>query len=259
MPMIPSYGCHLNVSLDGPDDGAPVILSHFLGGRLETFDGQMPVLAGRRVVRFDTRGHGASDAPPGDYDVAMLGQDVLAIMHALSIERADFVGVSQGGMTGMWLASEHPGRIDRLVLANTTPFIPNKSVWDELAAKAEEEGLAQIARVTILGWLSDGFIEAHAQEVERLVLGMAAMPVSGYVGNTRVLRDVDLRASLARIEAPTLVIGGTEDGPRGASVPIITQGVKDGRSVLIPHAAHISNVENPAAFNAALAEHLRLR
>lgn len=126
MPLITSNGCRLNVEVDGPDNGEPILLSHYLGGRLETFDGQMPALSGRRVIRLDTRGHGASDAPEGPYSIDMLGGDALAILDALNIERADFVGVSQGGMTGMWLASRHPGRIGRLVLANTTPFIPNR-------------------------------------------------------------------------------------------------------------------------------------
>jgi 3-oxoadipate enol-lactonase len=255
MPFVTSNGCRLNVLVEGPEDGAPVVLSHYLGGRLETFDGQLPALAGRRVIRFDTRGHGNSDAPEGDYSAAMLGADVLAILDELGIARADYVGVSQGGMSGMWLASEHPERIGRLVLANTTPFIPNKPVWDELAAKAQAEGMAEIARSTITSWLSEGFRERAPEQVDVLVGHMAAMPVAGYVGNTKVLRDVDLREVLGRITAPTLVIGGAEDGPRGASLPILTAAVQQGRSVVLPGAAHLSHLENPDGFNAALAEH----
>jgi 3-oxoadipate enol-lactonase len=256
MPFITSTGCRLNVLVEGPEDGAPVVLSHYLGGRLETFEGQLPALAGRRVIRFDTRGHGRSDAPDGDYTVAMLGTDVLAILDDLGIERADYVGVSQGGMAGMWLASEHPERIGRLVLANTTPFIPNKPVWDELAGKAQAEGMAEIARSTITSWLSDGYRAAAPEQVDLLVGYMAEMPVAGYVGNTKVLRDVDLRAALGRITAPTLVIGGAEDGPRGASLPVITSGVQNGRSVVLPNAAHLSHLENTTAFNDAIGEHL---
>jgi 3-oxoadipate enol-lactonase len=256
MPFVTSNGCRLNVLVEGPEDGAPVVLSHYLGGRLETFEGQLPALAGRRVIRFDTRGHGNSDAPEGEYSVAMLGADVLAILDELGIARADYVGVSQGGMSGMWLASEHPDRIGRLVLANTTPFIPNKPVWDELAAKAQAEGMAEIARSTITSWLSEGFRERAPEQVDVLVGHMAAMPVAGYVGNTKVLRDVDLREVLSRITAPTLVIGGAEDGPRGASLPILTAAVQQGRSVVLPGAAHLSHLENPDGFNAVLAEHL---
>lgn len=256
MPFIASGDCRLNVLVEGPEDGLPVILSHHLGGNIACFDAQMPALAHRRVVRFDTRGHGASDAPEGSYSVETLGQDVLAILDALGMERADYVGVSQGGMTGMWLAANHPGRIRRLVLANSTPFIPNKPVWDELAAKARAEGMVGIARSTIESWLSDGFRAGHKDAVERLVAAMAGMAPVGYAGNTSVLRDVDLRAALASISAPTLVIGGAEDGPRGASVPVMTQGVQNGRSVILPNAAHLGYVENPAAFNDALLAHL---
>ena len=256
MPTIASNGCRLNVVVEGPEDGAPVLLSHYLGGRLETFDALLPALAGRRVIRFDTRGHGASDAPEGSYSVATLGADALTILDTLAIARADFVGVSQGGMTGMWLASEHPDRIGRLVLANTAPFILNKPVWDNLAAKARAEGMADIARTTITSWLSDGFRAEHPGAVDTLVGFMAAMTPEGYAGNTAVLRDVDLRQALPRIAAPTLVIGGAEDGPRGASLPVITAGVQDGRSIVLPGAAHLSNLENPAAFNAVVVKHL---
>jgi pimeloyl-ACP methyl ester carboxylesterase len=159
-------------------------------------------------------------------------------------------------MSGMWLASEHPDRIGRLVLANTTPFIPNKPVWDELAPKAQAEGMAEIARSTITSWLSEGFRERAPEQVDVLVGHMAAMPVAGYVGNTKVLRDVDLREVLGRITAPTLVIGGAEDGPRGASLPVLTAAVQQGRSVVLSGAAHLSHLENPDGFNAALAEHL---
>jgi 3-oxoadipate enol-lactonase len=254
--MIASGDCRLNVVVDGPEDGAPVILSHYIGGNVETFEAQLPALAGRRVIRFDTRGQGASEAPDGYYSVAMLGRDVLAILDSLGIEAVDYVGVSQGGMAGMWLAAHHPDRVRRLVLANTTPFIPNKPVWDELAARARAEGMDAIARSTIESWLSDGFRAAHSRAVDRLVAIMAAMPVTGYVGNTRVLRDVDLRDQLGAISAPTLVIGGAEDGPRGASLPVLTQGVQQGRSVIVPKAAHLSNIENPQLFNAVMVDHL---
>jgi len=253
---ITSGDCRLNVLVEGPADGLPVILSHHIGGNIACFDAQMPALATRRVVRFDTRGQGASDAPEGSYSVEMLGQDVLAILDALGIACADFVGVSQGGMTGMWLAANHPARIRRLVLANTTPFIPNKQVWDDLADKARAGGMAGIARDTIESWLSEGFRAERKEAVEQLVAAMAAMPVAGYAGNTRVLRDVDLREALPAVSAPTLVIGGAQDGPRGAALPIITRAVQNGRSIILPNAAHLSNVENAEAFNAAVVAHL---
>lgn len=256
MPIVTSNGCRLNVVIDGPQDGAPILLSHYLGGNLATFDAQLPALAGRRVIRYDTRGHGASDAPDGEYDVATLGADALAILDTLGIDRADFLGVSQGGMAGMWLASEHPDRVGRLVLANTTPFIPNKPVWDELAAKARAEGLADIARHTIESWLSPIFRERSPEMVDTLVAYFAATPVAGYASNTAVLRDVDLRDRLARITAPTLVIGGAEDGPRTAAVAVISQGVRDSEALILPDAAHLSHIENSSAFNAALARHL---
>ncbi|MFD1788272.1 alpha/beta fold hydrolase [Sphingomonas floccifaciens] len=258
MPYITHRGCRLNVVVDGPEDGSPILLSHYLGGDLSTFAQQLPALAGRRVIRFDSRGHGASDAPDGEYSVDMLGEDALAILDALGIARADFLGVSQGGMTGMWLAARHPQRIGRLVLANTTPFIPNKPIWDEQRARALAEGMDDIAHATITGWLGDTFRRVHPERVDALVAVMARMPAQGYAGNTSVLRDVDLRAELSDITASTLVIGGADDGPRGAAIPVIAAGVQDGRYEILPEAAHLSHIENPAAFNAAVSRQLAL-
>lgn len=242
---------------EGVAGGPSVLLSHYLGGSLEGWDAVVARLSDRfDIVRYDTRGHGASDAPAGPYSVDMLGRDALAVLQAFDIEKAHFVGVSQGGMSGMWLAAHHPARVHRLVLANTTPFIPNKQIWDELIEHARREGLADIAASTIAGWVCDAFRQGHPQIVESLVSVMAGMPVEGYAGACAVLRDVDLRGDLASIRSPTLVIAGAEDGPRGAGAPAMAAAIPDAILVTLPQAAHLSHVENPDAFAAAVEAHL---
>jgi 3-oxoadipate enol-lactonase len=243
------------------DSGGPnrpaILFSHHMGGNAAFWNGQDEALrADFRIIRYDSRGHGASDAPPGPYTAAMLGRDAHAVLAALDIGQAHFVGISQGGMAGMWLAARHPEKVDRLVLANTTPFVPNKAPWDGLIARARAEGMAAIASETIGGWLSDGFKRREPAKVEAMVAVMAAMKVEGYAGACAMLRDVDLRPVLEQIEAPTLVIGGAEDGPRGAAGPLMAEAIPGATLQVLPGAAHLSAVENPAAFNRALREHL---
>lgn len=250
-------GARLAVWASGPQHGPALVLSHYLGGSAEGWKPVAEALSDRfRVVRYDTRGHGASEAPPGPYDIAMLGRDVLAVIGALDLGRVHFAGVSQGGMAGMWLGVHHPEAVDRLVLANTTPFIPNKPVWDVNIARARAEGMDVIARETISGWLSETFKQRRPDAVAALIDTMRRMPVEGYAGACAVLRDVDLRQDLGRISSSTLVVAGADDGPRGAAAPVMASAVKDGRLVTIPDAAHLSHIENPTAFAAALMEHL---
>ena len=259
MPYIESFdGCRLAVSTEGREDAPAILLSHYLGGSKGTWKNQIEALREDfRLVSFDTRGQGESEVRPGPYHVEVLARDALAVMETLGLDQVDFIGASQGAMGGMWLAIHHPERIRRLVLANTTPFIPNKDIWDQLAARARAEGMAQIADSTIRSWLCEAFKSAHPQATQGLVDIMASLDVEGYAANTAVLRDVDLRSGLAAISCPVLVIGGTEDGPRGASAPVMAASVKQGRLVMIEQAAHLSHLENPAAFNAALKEFLQ--
>lgn len=251
-------GTSLHVRIEGRRDAPVVIFSHALGGSLAFWDQQAAAFRDRyRVIRYDTRGHGRSQSPDGPYSIDMLGRDALAVMNACEVSSASFVGLSQGGMTGMWLAANEPQRIERLVLANTTAFIPVKDHWNTLIETALAQGMEPIAEKTVTGWLSPQFKSAQPQRTAALVDMMRSMAPSGYAGCCAVLRDVDLRADLARIVAPTLVIAGIEDGERGAAAAAaLVSGIKGARRVDIAEAAHLSAVENPEAFNRAVAEFL---
>ncbi len=247
-------GTRLNVRIDNPDGARTILLSHALGGDLSFWDGVTAAFANRfRIVRYDMRGHGASDVPNGPYTVDMIGRDALAVLEAVGVDQADFVGHSMGGMAGMWLAINHPSRVGRLVLANTTPFIAVKDSWDPLIAKALAEGMGPIAEPTISGWLSDVYKAGNPAGTAALVAKMRAMPAAGYAGACAVLRDVDLRDDLGRIAAPTLVVNGADDGPRGdRPAALMTEAIPDALRVDIPASAHLSPAENSAAFVAAL-------
>jgi 3-oxoadipate enol-lactonase len=252
-----SDGCTIAVDSSGLPTGPTVVFSHFLGGSKKLFQSQAQALGNRfRVLAYDSRGHGASAAPAGPYSIELLGRDALAVIAAFKLDRVHFVGVSQGGMTGMWLASHHPEKVDRLVVANSTPFIPNKPIWDELAARALREGMDGIASAMIAGWLSAGFKAREPARTSEVVDEMRRMSAAGFAANCAVLRDVDLRTELPRIAAPTLVIAGADDGPRGAAAPVVASSVQRGTLAIIPEAAHLSHIENPADFNQRIAEFL---
>jgi 3-oxoadipate enol-lactonase len=205
------------------------------------------------VIRYDARGHGASDAPAGDYSVEMMAKDALAAMDALGVQKANFVGLSMGGMIGMWLAAHEPERIDKLVLANTTARIPATDMLNGWIAKAKAEGLAGLAEPIITGWLSQGFRDANPARTRALVDAMGGMTIDGFCGSVAVLRDSDRREDLAKITAPTLVIAGVEDGPRGdAAAQALADGIAGAKRANLPAAAHLSPVENPSAFAEAV-------
>ncbi|MEO6341468.1 MAG: alpha/beta fold hydrolase [Caulobacteraceae bacterium] len=251
-------GTALNVRVEGPGDAPVVLLSHSLGGSLELWREVAPMLAERfKVVRYDARGHGASGAPDGEYSVEMMARDALAILDSVGAAKAHFVGLSMGGMIGMWLAAHDGARIDRLVLANTTAHIPATEMLNGWIVKAKAEGVDGLAPPIITGWLSAGFKDTNPERTAELVEAMRAMTVPGFTGAVAVLRDSDRRPDLPLIKAPTLVIAGIEDGPRGeGAAQALADGIAGATRANLPAAAHLSPVENPAGFAAAVLKHL---
>lgn len=251
-------GAKLFALIEGSETGEAVVLSHSLGGDLHQWDSLAAALSGRyRVIRYDSRGHGRSDAPDAPYSVEMLGRDALAVMDALGVENCVFVGLSKGGMTGQWLGANASGRLSALVLANTTSFIPMKEMWDRNVAMARADGLCALARPTLERWFCRAFQDARPDVVAKHVAVMEAMPVAGYAGSCAVLRDVDLRDSLKRIVAPALVIaGGEEVPPMHAAAHALAEAIPNSRECAIPYAGHLSPIENPEAFNRAVVRFL---
>lgn len=258
-PVISFDGTALHVREEGRVGQPTVLLSHSLGGTLRMWDSLTAALAPAfRVIRWDSRGHGRSQAPVGAYSVEILGKDTLAIMDEFGAKKAHFVGLSKGGMTGMWLAASYPQRVDKLVLANTTAYIPVKDAWEGLMKTALQEGMAEIAPKTLHGWLGETFKRANPAAVEELVRAMAAMTPVGYAASLAVLRDVDLRETVRKITAEALVIAGIEDGPRGAgAADFLAATIPRARRMDLPAAGHLSPVENPIAFNSAVLEFLQ--
>jgi 3-oxoadipate enol-lactonase len=253
MPEIDLEGCRLHYRLDGPD-GAPVLLfSNSLGATLEMWRPQIPALAARlRTLRYDSRGHGRSSVTPGPYSVDRLGRDALGLLDALEIDRAHVCGLSLGGMVGQWLGINAADRIDRLILCNTTAYVGAPEVWAQRLAAVEAGGMAAIVPGTIDRWLTKPFQERDPAATAWIRDMLLAADPAGFIATGAAVRDMDLRASLPRIAAPTLVIAGRHDtGTTPEAARAIAEAIP-GAELTLLDAAHLSNVEAAEAFTAAV-------
>jgi 3-oxoadipate enol-lactonase len=242
----------------GPQDAPVLVLSNSLGATLEMWDAQAEALAERfRVVRYDTRGHGGSDVPPGPYSIDDVGGDVVALLDHLGVERAHFAGLSLGGMTGMWLGFNAPERIERLVLLCTSPLLGPPDGWADRAALVRERGTEAIVDATLERWLTDDFRAEHPNTVQWLTAMLVGMPDQGYANCCAVVEHMDLTDGLPHIAAPTLVIAGAQDPstpPEHAEG--IVAAIPDARLEVLDPGAHLINVERPDDVTRLIVEHL---
>jgi len=250
MPEISADGCAIHVEVDGPQ-GAPVLmLSNSLGTNLHMWDEQAPAFTRHfQLVRFDRRGHGRSSVPQGPYSMERLGRDALAILDALGIERVNWCGLSMGGMEGQWLGANAAGRIDKLILSNTSCYFADKTIWDGRIKQVRDKGLADLVDATMERWFTAEFRRRSPQTIERMREMFLATHVEGYVGCGAAIRDMDHRSLLAKIRAPTLVIAGRHDPATTLEAGEFIAEHVPGAKLAILEAAHIANQEQPQAYN----------
>ena len=250
-------GCKLSFTVTGLEQAPALLLLNALGTTTDLWAAQTaPFSRVLRVVRYDTRGHGGSDAPAGDYALDRLGRDALAVLDAAGARRAHVCGVSLGGLVALWLARHAPERVDRVVAANTGARVGTPEMWRQRIAAARAEGMAALAEPALRRWFTERFRQTDPATVHRFRSMIAACPVDGYAGCCAALRDADLRDDLPRIAAPTLVVTGTHDP---ATPPSLGEGIRKavaGARGVELDAAHLANVERPEAFNAAVIEFL---
>lgn len=249
-------GARLRSRRDGRVHGATILYINSLGCDMAMWEPQCAALEGRhRHLRYDARGHGQSDAPEGDYDLATLGRDALAVLDAHDVERAHVCGLSLGGLTAQWLAIHAPERVERLVLANTASRVGSVEGWTTRAETVRSRGMEAVADVVIGRFFSPGFSILAPATVARFRAVLIATAPAGYAGCCAALRDADLTADLPRISAPTLVIGGASDVSTPPEQGAALAAAIPGASFLTLDAAHISNIETHATFTAAMRRH----
>jgi 3-oxoadipate enol-lactonase len=244
--------------LEGPEDAPVLVASNSLGTTLRVWDDQAPaLLEGFRLLRYDHRGHGDSPVPPGPYAIDDLGRDVLALMDRLEVERFSFCGLSIGGMVGMWLASEAPERVQRLVLCCTSPRFEPPDDWDSRAETVRADGVDAIADAVLERWFTPTFREDRLDVVEWAKSMLCGTPAEGYAGCCEAIRDADLRSRLGAIRAPTLVVAGADDPAAPPDrAELIRDSIPDARLAVVEQAAHLASVEQPEAVTRTVLEHL---
>jgi len=259
MPYAALNGTRLYYRIDGEANlAAPwLVLSNSLGSDVSMWT---PQLAGftkhYRVLRYDTRGHGHSDAPPGPYTIGQLAGDVIGLLDLLDIRRAHFAGVSMGGLTGVVLGAWHADRIDRLVLCNTAAKIGTREVWAPRAARARNEGMLALADAVLLRWFTPAFIAREPLVIAQLRDVLVHTDIAGYASNCEAINAADLRGDAHAIKAPTLVIAGTHDlSTTPAQGRELANAVPGARYVELD-ASHISNVELADTFTKTVLDFL---
>lgn len=257
MPFVNRDGVRLYWRADG-EAGKPVLLLlNSIGVDMGLWDRVVPQLASRfRVVRMDARGHGASDAPPGDYSLDDLADDALAVLDAAGAARAAVCGISLGGMVAMSLALRAPERVEALVLACTSAAM-DAAAWQARIDLVRAEGLAAIADMAMERFFSERFRRQAPAVVATTRAGLLAISADGYVGCCAAIRDMDLLDRLSAIGAPTLVIAGERD----VSTPFAGHGERiadaiPGAKVAKLDAGHLPSLEAPGAFAGAVLDFL---
>jgi 3-oxoadipate enol-lactonase len=234
-------------------DGPPLVLANSLGSNLHMWDGQAKALARHfTLIRFDARGHGESDVPPGPYGLHDFGGDVIDLLDKLGIERAHVAGISLGGMTAMWLAINAPERVDRIVPTCTSAKLGPPQRWIDRANAVREGGVESVAPAVAEGWVTDATLRPA---LERMI---AATDKDGYIASCAAVEHMDLLDDLHTITAPTLVISGRQDP---SAPPEHGQAIADriphARFEILDGAAHLANLERGDELVRLYVEHLR--
>ena len=247
-----------NIRIDGPEDAPALLLSNSLSSDLSMWDDQMPLWSRHfRVIRYDARGHGQSVVSPGPYTIDQLGGDAVAVLDHLGIARAHFCGLSMGGMVGMWLLTHARDRLNRTVLSNTSAYMGPRALWDGRIALARSGGMEVTVEPTVTRWFPAAFHDRAPQTIERMRAMIRRVPLEGYIGSCEAIREMDQRASIGSVEAPVMIIIGSKDPATTPEAGEFIHAAIKGSTTTYLDAAHISNVEQPEAYGAAVTAFLR--
>ncbi len=247
----------LHYRIDGPDDGAPVVFLNSLGTDFRLWDMVLALLPpGLRVLRFDMRGHGLSDAPPAPYAMGALIRDAERLMEVVGFRDALVVGLSIGGMVAQGLAVKRLDLVRAVVLSNTGAKIGTPQMWNDRIAAVEKGGVAALSDAVLERWFPKKFRDSHEVSAWRHMLERT--PVAGYAGCSAAIAGTDFHATTASLRLPALGIAGSEDGstPPDLVRETIDQ-IPGSRFALIQGSGHLPCVDQPAEYVRVLTEFLR--
>jgi 3-oxoadipate enol-lactonase len=255
---IKANGITINYQIDGPEGAPWIVFSNSLATTIAMWDEQAAALKNSyRVLRYDQRGHGGTDAPPGRYPFDTLLADALALLDALAIKKAHFAGLSMGGATALGLAERHPERFDRIIVCDSpcqsTP--QSSQQWEERIVVAQKQGMEALVEPTIGRWFPPETVAKNPPHLDKVRAMIRATPVNGFVGCAAALADHDYASAAAGVKHPVLFLVGEKDAPAPA-MRKLNEKLPGSRYVELAGAGHISNMDRPAEFNRAVAEFL---
>ena len=251
---IKANGIQTSYEIEG--SGPWVVMSHSLACATSMWNEQAEALKSKyKVLRYDTRGHGGSDAPSGPYTLDQFAEDLHGLLGALGVTKPHFVGLSMGGMIGMTHALKYPSVFKSLALCDTSSRIPVEArpIWEERIKTATEQGMAPLVEPTLKRWFTEPFLARRSSVVERVASLIRNTPAQGYAGCCHAISRLDITDRIGAIKTPVQIIVGDKDvGTPVAMSEVIHKAIPGSELVIIPDASHLSNLEQPGAFNAAL-------
>jgi 3-oxoadipate enol-lactonase len=256
---IRANGITINYQIDGPDNAPCLVFSNSLATTIAMWDEQAAALKDRfRVLRYDQRGHGATEAPPGRYPFDTLLADALGLLDALAIKTAHFAGLSMGGATALGLAEKHPDRFDRIIVCDSpcqsTPA--SSQQWEERIIVAKEKGMAALVEPTISRWFPAETVAKNPPHIDKVRGMIRDTPVNGFIGCAAALAAHDYASAAAAVKCPVLFMVGEKDGATPAAMRKLSEKLSGSQFVELPGAGHISNMDRPAEFTRAVRDFL---
>jgi 3-oxoadipate enol-lactonase len=256
---IKANGIIINYQVDGPQGAPWLVFSNSLATSIAMWDEQAAALKDAfRVLRYDQRGHGGTEVPPGRYAFDTLLADAIALLDALSIRKAHFAGLSMGGATALGVAERHPDRFDRIVVCDSpcqsTP--QSSQQWEERIAVAQKQGIEALVEPTVSRWFPPETVAKNPPHLDKVRAMFRTTPVAGFIGCAAALADHDYATAVAAVKAPVLFMVGEKDGATPAAMRKLHEKLAGSRFVELPGAGHISNMDRPAQFTAAIREFL---
>jgi 3-oxoadipate enol-lactonase len=252
-------GITINYRIDGAEGAPWLVFSNSLATSLAMWDEQAAALRDSfRVLRYDQRGHGETDAPSGRYPFDTLLADALGLLDALSIEKAHFAGLSMGGATALGLAERHPERFDRIIVCDSpcqsTP--PSSQQWEERIAVAQKNGIEALVEPTVTRWFPAETVAKNPPHLDKVRAMIRATPVNGFIGCAAALAAHDYASAVATVTRPVLFMVGERDGATPAAMRTLSEKLPDSRFAELAGAGHISNMDRPVEFTRAIRDFL---
>lgn len=248
----------IHYSDTGPREAPALVFSNSLGTDFRIWDAVAERLDSNfRLVRYDKRGHGLSDAPPAPYAMADHIGDIAALMEHLNVSKAIIVGLSVGGMIAQGLAAGRPDLVAGLVLCDTGHKIGTDELWNARIQAIRKDGIAGISPQILERWFSAGYRSDENPDFAAYRNMLERTPVEGYVGTAAAIRDTDFTRSTSQLAVPALCVVGDEDGATTPDLVRELAGLIDGAAFeIIPRAGHLPCIEQPVRLAGLISDFL---